>query len=630
VAQRTEHGGNAIFQSEGDVVFSSGASLKVSGGSTTYTGGVMQTSYLIGANGKLYPIATANPLMSYVGVLNPTFSQTYNKWGVKDILPTPGLSTYQPGYVQGAAAGSVQFAAPSMVLQGSLSGTAVNGLYQRTPSTAVPGGQLIIGLPGGVGVTGSTPPIDFLAPAVQFTRTAFPIVTSDDSALPNPLTLNLPVSYLTSSGFTSTQIYSNYDVTLPAGPVLNLPAGSSLTINAARVNVLSSITDPNGSLTFQNVYNLGSASTASGRPGVVIGDAVTLDTSGLWTNDMPIVGAGVSATAQTWQNGGSISFGVAAPGALLSVGNGVSLRANGGAWLNAKGSLVSGTGGSIALTDNAVNGGLDVGDQLSLQAFGVQGAAGGTFTFAAPRVDISNGSGSWTKAQQVDDTLAPGGVFQLYANLFSDYGFQKLNINASGLVAPDAADSKLLSIDPGTAVNATVSTLYLQPGISLKPSAATMDGIAAAKLLPPYLRQAASLSFNALPPTTAKPKLQLGSTVAGDVAIGQGASITTDAGGSISLTSLDSIIVDGTLRAPGGKQPGLPAFRGGISAQSAYRSGSNSSARRVGYIRIQAVNATRGSGDALRWWNGESICRPRRRCSRARVIDLSCRHQRAA
>src|SRR5207245_2434497 len=92
----------------------------------------------------------------------------------------------------------------------------------------------------------------------------------------------------------------------------------------------------------------------------------------------------------------------------------------------------------------------------------------------------------------------------------------------------------------------------LQSGLSLKPSATTMNGIASAALLPPYLRQAASLSLSALPPLTAKPDLQLGATVAGDVAIGRGVSITTDARGSISLTSLDRIVVDGTLRAPGG------------------------------------------------------------------------------
>jgi filamentous hemagglutinin family protein len=551
VAQRTEQGGNAIFQSGGDVVFSSGASLNVSGGSTTYAGGVMQTSYLVGANGKLYSIATANPLMSYVGVLNPTFSQTFNKWGVKDILPTLGLSTHQPGYVQGAAAGSVQFAAPSMVLQGSLAGTAVNGLYQRTPSTAVSGGQLIIGVPGGVGTNPQA--IDFLSPAVQLTRAPVPIVTSDDSSLPNPLTLDLPVSYLTSSGFTSTQIYSNYDVTLPAGPLLQLPSGSSLTIEGSRVNVLSSITDAGGSLSFQNVANVGSASTAGGRPGVLIGDGVTLDTSGLWTNDIPLVGAGALATAQTWHNGGSISIGVAAPGALLSIGNGISLRANGGAWLNAKGSLTAGTGGSIAVTANAVEAGFDVGDQLSVQGFGVEGAVGGTFNLTAPRVEISNGNGSWTQAQQVDDTLAPGGVFQLYSNLFSDYGFQKFNINASGLVAPKAADTNLLSVSPGTTINATVSTLYLQPQISLKPSAASVYGITTATLLAPYLRQAATVNLSAMPPVgTAPPAQQAGNTVAGDVVIGAGASITTDASGSIGLTSLDSIIVDGALRAPGG------------------------------------------------------------------------------
>jgi filamentous hemagglutinin len=555
VGQRTQKGGTAVFQSGGDVVFSSGASVNVSGGSSTYAGGVMQTSYLIGADGKLYPIATASPLLSYVGVLNPTFSQTYNKWGVKDILPTPGLSTYQPGYVQGASAGSIQFAAPSMVLQGNLSAAAVNGLYQRTASTAVSGGQLIIGLPGGSGASGSIPPIDYLAPAVQLTRSTFPIVTADDSPLPNPLTLNLPISYLTSSGITSTRIYSNYDVTLPAGPLVSLPAGSSLGITAARVNVLASITDAGGSLSFQNVFNVGSADTSSGRSGVSIGDGVTLDTSGLWTNDFPMASAGGSAIAQTWQNGGTISMGASAPGALLSVGNDVSLRANGGAWLTAKGTVNSGTGGSISLTANAPNAGLDVGDQFSMQAFGAQGAAGGTFNLTAPRVEIGTGTGGWTEAQQVDDTLAPGGFFRIYSNLFSDYGFQKFNIDAAGLVADDAANSKLLVVDPGTTINASVSTLYLKSQLFLKPSAANVDGIATPTLQAPYLRNAASVSLSALPPafTGPPPNTRVGVSYAGDVVIGAGASITTDAGGSISLSSLDSVLVDGTLRAPGGE-----------------------------------------------------------------------------
>ena len=83
-------------------------------------------------------IATANPLLSYVGVLNPTFTQTYNKWGVKMVEPTPALSSYQPGYVQGAPAGSVQFAASTMVLQGTLQGARSTGCISGLPRRRCP------------------------------------------------------------------------------------------------------------------------------------------------------------------------------------------------------------------------------------------------------------------------------------------------------------------------------------------------------------------------------------------------------------------------------------------------------------------------------------------------------------
>jgi filamentous hemagglutinin family protein len=552
IAQRTENGGNAIFQSEGDIVFASGASLNVSGGATTYAGGVLQTSYLVGANGQLYPIATASPLQSYVGVVNPTFTETFNKWGVQDVLPTPGLSSYQPGYVQGAPAGTVQFAAPTLVLQGNLAGNAVNGLYQRTPATAVQGGQLTIGLPNGVAGSAANPPTDYLAPAVRLTTTPTPIVVADDAALPGPLTLELPVAYLMSSGFTSTQIDSNYGVTLPAGVPLVLPPGSTFAVNAARVDLLSSITDPGGTLSFQNAFTVGTVGVPAERPGVYVGDAVTLDVRGLWTNDMPAALDNVPALTPTWQNGGSISLGLGSSGALLSLGNGDALLASGGGWMNAKGTLTAGTGGSIAVNAGVVGGGLDVGSNLAIEGFGVNGAAGGTFNLTAPRIEISAGSGSWTTAQQVDDTLAPGGVFQLYSSLFSGFGFKTINVTASGLVAPNATTTNVLTVDPGTGINATVASLYLESNAALLPSAATLDGIAAVSTLAPYLRPAANVSLNALPAPLSSQLAQIGTTTVGDVLVGTGASITTDAGGSIALTGVGSILVDGTLSAPGG------------------------------------------------------------------------------
>jgi hypothetical protein len=563
IAQRTETGGSAVLQSQGDLVFAGGAHVNVSGGSTSYAGGVLQTSYLVGANGKLYPIATADPLLSYVGVVNPTFSQTYNKWGVQDVLPTPGLSSYQPGYVKGAAAGNVQFVAPTMVLQGTLQGSAVNGLYQRTPASSVSGGHLIIGLPLGASDTQSNQYIDYVAPAVRLTPTPTPIVVADDAALLGPLTLDLPISYLTNSGFTSTQIYSDHGVTLPAATPLVLSPGSTLSIAASRVDLMSSITDPGGTLNFQNTFNIGSAHPTGARPGVYVADGVTLDVRGLWTNDMPTTRSGGLATAQTWQNGGSIALGVTTPGALLALGKEDALRTSGGAWTQSGGKLVAGTGGSISLNAGAVNAGFDVGANLAIDGFGVNGAAGGTLSLTAPRMAIGAGAGNWIAAQQVDDTLTPGSVLHLSSGLFADYGFEKFSLNSSGMVVPTAANANLLTVDAGTAIDATVRTLYLNPGANLQSSAATLDGLATVTTLAPYLRPAASISLNALPNTGtgASNTAKNGGTSAGDIAIQSGASITTDAGGTISLTGIDSLIVNGALRAPGGSvslHVGLP------------------------------------------------------------------------
>jgi filamentous hemagglutinin len=549
VAQRTETGGTATFQSENDIVFAPGASLNVSGGSTTYVGGVMQTSYLVGANGQLYPIATANPLLTYIGVVNPTFSQTYNKWGVQDVLPSPGLSVFQPGYVQGAAAGNVQFAAPTLVLQGSLEGSAVNGLYQRTPATRASGGQLVIGLPGGVGASAANNLIDYLSPGVRFSTAPTPVVVSDDAPLPSQQLLELPLSYLTGSGFTSTQIYSNYGVTLPANTPLVLPPGSTLAVDAARVDVLSNITDPSGALSLQNVLNVGSAA-ATPRPGVYVGEGVTLDVRGQWTNDAQLGPA--ASLGQIWQNGGSINLGIASPGALLSIADDVTLRASGGAWLNSSGALAGGTGGSITLNENVLGGGFDVGNNVALEAFGVNGAAGGTFNLTAPRIEISSGSGAWAAGQQVDDAQALGNVLQLHPSLFANYGFESINLVASGLPAPGAPSTTVLSVDPGTVIGATVATLALGSHIGSSPSAATLDGLASVTTFAPYLQSAAVVSLSALPPPGSLQATQLGVASAGDISIGTGASLTTGAGGSISLTGLDSILLDGTLRAPGG------------------------------------------------------------------------------
>ena len=547
IAQRTEAGGKATFQSDGDVVFSPGASINVSGGYTTYLAGTIQTTKLVGSNGQLYDIGSANPLLNYSGVINPTFTETYNKWGVQDVVPTPGLSQFQSSYVQGANAGSIQFAAPSLALAGTLQATTVSGLYQRTAPPA--GGTLTIGEPVATATVN-----DYLAPSVSFAATPTPIAVADGAALPSS-TLQLPTAYLTSDGFTNTTIYSATNIALPAGLPLTLSPGASLSLIAPRIDVDSSITAVAGSLSFENVassvFPVPTSTVAvpyTQRLGIGIGSGVTLDVSGQWTNDgMPASGIGA---APILQNAGSIALKLTVPQSELVLGDDVALRANGGAWLQSGGALSYGTGGGITLDASPAQGALQFGENQTLQAFGTGTAAGGAFTLLAPRIAISQGLGSaWTEAQRVDDlTSTTGPVLSLYAPLFSDEGFSSIKLTATG-ATESYATTDVLAVASGTTVNAQTSTLQLNPGYVSQPTGTALGGFTQVNLLPLYERPATSVSLNVARQTD--DDLLLDSHY-GTLDIQAGASILTGPLGSIALSGEGGVTVSGTLRAPGG------------------------------------------------------------------------------
>jgi filamentous hemagglutinin len=556
IAQRTEAGGTATFLSEGDVVFSPGASVNVSGGATTYLGGSIQTTQLIGANGQLYDIGNANPLLSYSGVVNPTLTQSFDKWGVQEVVPTPGLSHYESGYVQGAAAGTVQFAAPTLVLNGSLQASAVYGPYQRGSfaTGATLGGTLIIGTPRGLANVNIDGQVDYFAPAITVSSNPTPIVVADNTSLPQQ-SLQLPASYLTSDGFTNTQIYTNTTFELPAGLPLQLPSGSSLLVQGSRIDVNSSITDLGGALSFQNELTvadqnpLTAPTLGSGFPriGVSIGSGVTLDVSGLWTNDSVL--AGGIGTAPTLQNAGSINLQLTQPTAELVLGDHVALKADGGAWEQSNGALVYGKGGSISLDASPSQGALQLGQGIAIEAFGTYTASGGSFALLAPRINISQGSGGdWTEAQRVDDLTVQDQTLSLYAPLFSNYGFSNITLTATG-AAESAAHSDVLTVQGGTNVLAQASSLMLNAGYETRASGGSLAGFSKVITLPSYLRPAVDVSLDAL---RLSDDVLLGRTGFGAIDIQAGSSILGDPGASISVIGEGNILIGGSLRAPGG------------------------------------------------------------------------------
>ena len=556
IAQRTESGGTASFQSLGDIVFNPGASINVSGGATTYLGGSVQTTKLVGANGQIYDIGSANPLLTYNGLINPTFTQAYDKWGVLEVVPTAGLSQYQATYQQGAAAGSVQFAAPSLALDGALKAASISGPYQR--GGAPLGGTLIIGMPGATAVNSvNGGQFDYLAPPIEVVSTPIPIVVADTAALP-PQTLQLPSSYLTSDGFTNMDFATNTSFKLPAGMPLVLPVGSSFTVQGSRVDIDSNITALGGALSFVNEPTVAEAdflSPTSGvglpRLGIGIGDGVTLQVSGQWTNDSVL--AGGVGTQLTLQNGGSIKLQLTQPASELVLGDQVALKADAGAWEQSSGTVSYGKGGSLTLDASPVQAAVQFGQGVDIEAFGAGTASGGSFTLLAPRIDVSQGLGTgWTEEQRVDDLNPTVGMLTLYAPLFADYGFSNISLTATG-PASSAAFSDVLIVEAPTAAGTPyllqTQTLELQPSYQTRATGGVITDFAKPSLLLPYQRPPTDLSLNVL---RLADDVNMGSVNYGTLDIKAGAALIGDNGASIDIMTEGGITIGGTLRAPGG------------------------------------------------------------------------------
>jgi filamentous hemagglutinin family protein len=583
ILQRTAVGGSASFQSEGDIVVGSGATINVSGGQWNYAPGVTQTSQLIAANGQTYDIATASPSMSYVGVLNPTYTQTYNGFGVQSIEPIPGLSHYQSGYAEGFSAGTVTFAAPKLALQGALVGTAVDGPYQRS-AAGIPASSLaaLVGsngsgassgadamAVGGTLIIGDATPVYssaglpyFFAPAVEFTNSAPPVSVADGTPLPSQ-PLQLPVAYLAGGGFSQTQIYSDLGVTLPAGLALNLGAGGALAAVAPVLAIDSSIQALGGSIVLQSVATADYQGAGRPRSGIDVADGVTLDVSGQWINNSPDSAA--SARVPTFQNGGAIDLSLnsslfpSSAGGALVLGSDVSLLASGGAWINAGNAVAGGAGGSITLDASPFQSALQLGADVRLAAFGVQGAAGGKFSLAAPRIEVGPGT-AWAEAQRIDDLNAPGVAFQLGSALFSQYGFSSVRLAATAPVLANAASNDLLTIAAGTSIDASAQSLQLDTGYLTRASGGTVAGFSSLATLPVANQAAYTVSLQVAPAGT-----DPSNSVLGDLDIQTGASLvmTPNSQSAISLTGQGSILIDGLLSAPGGSisaQIGTPVI----------------------------------------------------------------------
>ena len=220
----------------------------VSGGTLTYTGGAVQTTQLLTADGRAVDIGQASATGNYVGLINPTSVRRYDRWGVTEQVQGPLIGRYETGYIEGRHAGTLQFAARAMVLDGTFRGGVTVGANQRDAARAPLGGRFIVGQP----LTPFAELQDYFAPSINLVMRPTPTAVGDDAILPQR-PLELSTDFATLGGFTRTELYSNGVVSIPETMMLALAPGSSLRITAHRVDAGGSISAPGGSLRFASV-----------------------------------------------------------------------------------------------------------------------------------------------------------------------------------------------------------------------------------------------------------------------------------------------------------------------------------------------------------------------------------------
>ena len=507
VAERTAAGGQVSVYSTGSAILNPGSTVNISGGQVNYTGSLINTTTLI-SNGAPYDISNAPADLSYQAI-GGMVSVNHSKWGVTQSWTTMGGGSHvwDPGYVQGMSAGSVNIIAPNAAVQGKIVSNTVVGIYQRQPfvdpsTLAVndymntwqmlpKGGSLVIGQDN----AGSNDYVTSSDVVVQ--PGSAPITYSAGATLPSTITLD---PALLSSGIDNLAIYTNGKATIASGTSLNLATGGSVILHGNQVDMLGSIDVPGGTVALTT-----SAAGANTQAGAIT-VAGNISTRGAWVNDSKVLGPPNLATPIV-ENGGKISID---SGADLSISSGVSLDASGGGYVDQSGKVHGGNGGNMS-----ISGTIQSLDGVALRSYGVDTGKGGALSVSTTQ-DVILGTGSM--------------ALVLPASFFRTGGFSSYSISGNANI----------TVSDNTLIAPRSQSLILASDASLQPSGTDVYAISSSGFLPDWSRSPASIY------------LKQNGIGGGTLQISQGASIVTDPGASINLDAGGQMTISGTLDAPAG------------------------------------------------------------------------------
>jgi filamentous hemagglutinin family protein len=552
VAERNLNGGSVQLYSQGDVILAAGSKVDVSGGAIHFTDGFVNTTALLGADGKVYDIGAADRDLQYVGIAGAgTMSLTNQRWGVTETFQTQGQQgRFEAGYVEGKDAGGVAISGQRVVLDGALVGIAAAGRYQREkpaslsgtavyrPYDQLPlGGTLVLGN-AQTPVNGATQYKDFLLSGVRLVAGEAPTQLQAGFGATTPLagsvgsTVLLGERLLEDGGFANLVMRANGAVEVAADVPLDLPAFGTMDVRAGAVEVAGDIVVPGGRI------SLSATRTIDGEVGggLRIRSGAVLDVAGRWVNDLPLANGGLAGTALVVRNGGGIAL--AGEDRDLRVEAGALLDVSGGARLTNRNRLLAGTGGSLSFTT------LPSPETGATPVLALDGTLVGAALNRGGTVSVTAGALCVAAAAAQCQQQAPAAMVTIAPERFARDGFSAISLrsNRGGIeVAPD------------TFVDLTARNLLLQQPLGDRPSGGKLTDFLSLGTLPVEQRGAVNFSATVAPVNVGGEAFGSGNfPTAGSLVVGAGSTLQGEIGAVISLTSSTRLLIDGALVAPSG------------------------------------------------------------------------------
>ncbi|HQS99775.1 MAG: filamentous hemagglutinin [Hydrogenophilales bacterium 16-64-46] len=530
VAERSTAGGTVNVFSKGEAIVESGVTVDLSGGSLSHAAGNVKTT-LLSSNGELVDLSLASAEVRYDGIAT-RYVIDYGRWNVQEVIDLGQSYRYEAGYQEGNNAGSLQtFGIGALYAQPTVVGTTVTGERQRELGLQPQGAHWIVGYDdtsssdkNRVEAGGIVTENYKLDQAVELVAGGVALADGFGfgDALADELrdTLALDAGVIGEGRVAHLTVLSNQAVTVRDAIVA--PQGGSVTLTGAGIEVAADITALAGDITLTARNTASQLPTALPAPTLEIADGVSLTTRAGWSNDLPALGA--RGTQAPLVDGGSIAL-VAqtvsdGPDSYLArgevrLGDGVTLDADGGAWLKANGDLVGGDGGAITVSGYDVSGL----DGVDFHAYGVD--AGGALRLGSHRIAIGGAA------------AAEAGLLQLDSALFEAGGFASYRL--------DALEALTLAAD------ATIAPVMQNRELQLASfTQASGDSLAALGTLgvrDDRVREAVDVSLSARQNTAES----------GTLTVASGASIMLDPGARLTLDAFEQVAIDGLLRANGGE-----------------------------------------------------------------------------